>query len=238
MDPDTSIRICETVLGSASVSPTTQGVSSQEGAAANEAEGRNWSDWDSDGSDEEHTASTVYGAAQLKLEHTSLSPTTPAVPLRSEFIVHIEGLREDTDEYMVREIVLPSTIEDTRAMTAYEWDTCIEDIRDVFGNLLQSDQKDALNTMAAVYLWFSRTSETEPADARDVPSLWNQLQDLLMTAAVMGTLLQTPGEDLIRNVEGWARANIAEAFSTPVSTSGPGARADATAEEPTGDLDS
>lgn len=68
---------------------------------------------------------------------------------------------------------------------------------------------DAISTMATVYLWFAQTSAAQSDEGRDILSVWRELQELLMNAAVMGVCLNTPGEVLIRNVEGWARSNIA-----------------------------
>lgn len=140
-------------------------------------------------------------------------------------------------------------------MNGREWDICLSDIRDIFGDLLRNAQIDAVNTIATVYLWFARTSAAGSDDGRDIPGLWKELQELMMNAAVMGVWLDTPGEALIRNVEGWARSNIAvrtcrklnqrdiseynslqEALSVPVFTRGPNARA--ITEERVGDSSS
>ncbi|OJT14078.1 hypothetical protein TRAPUB_9374, partial [Trametes pubescens] len=209
MDPHTSMHESDLDPSSASVSPTTPGVYSQGEVVADEDNGQDWSDWDDDGSDEEYRAGTERGMAQLKLEHTSLSTTLPRVNSQNEFILHIEGLREGGGEVIVRVIALPSTVEDARAMNVREWDICLSDIRDVFGDLLRRSQMDAISTMATVYLWFAQTSAAQSDEGRDIPSVWRELQELLMNAAVMGVCLNTPGEVLIRNVEGWARSNIA-----------------------------
>ncbi len=42
----------------------------------------------------------------------------------------------------------------------------------------------------------------------DVPALWAALQELLLTAIIMGSYLGTPGEDLIQNVQQWARSQL------------------------------
>lgn len=69
-------------------------------------------------------------------------------------------------------------------------------------------QTRALNTLAYVYIWFSHVS-IPPSEEVRRRALWIELQDLLATAAAMGMYLDTPGEDLLMNVEGWAREKIA-----------------------------
>lgn len=109
------------------------------------------------------------------------------------------------------QIHLPVALRDAAHLTFRAWDSVLRDIRRLFGPLLSDEQMDALTGLAYIYIWFARQTVAVgvAADhASHIKHLWDELTELMTTAAAMGDYLDTPGEDLLINVEQWGRARI------------------------------
>ncbi|OJT07310.1 hypothetical protein TRAPUB_1840 [Trametes pubescens] len=146
--------------------------------------------------------------AQLLLKHKDLEHLgTPS--MRRHFYVLIEGLR-DGGEPQVQKILLPTSLAGAHVMDFHAWNAQVQDVCKTFAGLLTEDQLDTIKTLAYVYIWFSRQAmvATTGNEHSDVPALWAALQELLLTAIIMGSYLGTPGEDLIQNVQQWARSQL------------------------------
>lgn len=95
------------------------------------------------------------------------------------------------------------------AMQFCTWNSWVQDVRRVFDGQLHEEQLEAVTTLAYVYLWFGKAVRAGPTESEhDLQALWTDLQGLLLDGVVMAACLGTAGEDIVMNVEQWARLHI------------------------------
>ena len=102
---------------------------------------------------------------------------------------------------------LPHTLALARELSPSIWAERAAEVERLLGHNLNAEQRRAWTTIVGVFSWFATPITHSPN--RPAPlALWAELHEMLVMAADMGAFLGTPAEDLIVNVELWARPHI------------------------------
>ncbi|KAH9853111.1 hypothetical protein C2E23DRAFT_885095 [Lenzites betulinus] len=163
----------------------------------------------------------VVGRAHLSLGHEGWLPVEVGSHIPQHFLL-FERLKASGD-HLSLQMYLPATLDAARAMTFESWEAKLEDARMYFDTLMDSEQRDAIKTLAYVHLWFSTGQGRDDNEANT--TLWRQLQQILAFLASVCLLRATPAEELISNIRAWAQKEIEDGL--PMYLRSPETRAEA-----------
>ncbi|KAH9902468.1 hypothetical protein C8Q73DRAFT_785142 [Cubamyces lactineus] len=144
------------------------------------------------------------GAVQMSLVLEDSSAPTMGPGERVSLVLHA---RKDDSSFVTHKVDLPHTLALALEVSPRIWAERSAEVERLFGDSLNAEQRRAWATIVEVFRWFAAPNTHSPE--RPAPlALWTELHEMLTMAAGMGAFLGTPGEDLIVNVELWARRHM------------------------------